>query len=157
MKSAPARVRIRSMRREDLDAVMTIEDASFPTPWSRQSYEGELDNPMAHYVTAECEGMVVGYGGVWFIVDEGHITNVAVHPMWRGRRIGEKLLRALEAIVQARGGKRITLEVRPSNVAALRLYRRLHYLPLGLRRGYYTDTGEDALVMARDLLPRSEV
>ncbi|ADI01344.1 ribosomal protein S18-alanine N-acetyltransferase [Syntrophothermus lipocalidus] len=144
---------IRKMEPEDLDQVMSIEEVSFPTPWSRESYEGEMQNRLAHYIVGDHEGQVVGYAGIWLIIDEGHITNVAVHPDWRGQGVGEILLNALIALAMIRGVQRMTLEVRPSNLPALRLYRKLNFLPIGLRRQYYSDTGEDAIVMEKLLLP----
>lgn len=142
---------IRLMRLSDLDAIMAIEEVSFPTPWSRQAYEGELSNQLSCYVVSEHDGKVTGYAGAWIIIDEAHVTNVAVHPDFRGQRLGEELLSVLEQLAVCRGARRITLEVRPSNIAALRLYRRIRFLPVGLRKGYYTDSGEDALVMAKNL------
>jgi ribosomal-protein-alanine N-acetyltransferase len=143
--------KIRRMQLEDLDEIMAIEQVSFPTPWARQSYEGELYNELSCYLVSEHEGRVTGYVGTWFIFDEAHITNVAVHPEFRGRRLAEELLTTLEIIAVGRGVRKMTLEVRPSNISALRLYRRLKYLPIGLRKGYYIDNGEDALIMAKNL------
>jgi len=137
------------MRPEDLDQVMSIEVVSFPTPWSRDSYEGEMKNSLARYIVVECEGQVAGYAGVWLVADEAHITNIAVHPDWRGQGVGEALLNALVAIAAGSGAQRLTLEVRPSNLPALRLYRKFRFLPVGLRKKYYSDTGEDALVMEK--------
>ncbi len=142
-------VEIREMRPEDLDQVMAIEVVSFPTPWSRDSYEGEMKNSLARYVVVECDGRIMGYAGVWLVADEAHITNVAVHPDYRGQGVGETLLSALVAIAAGSGARRLTLEVRPSNLPALRLYRKFRFLPIGLRKKYYSDTGEDAIVMEK--------
>ncbi len=123
----------------------------FPLPWSRESFLTELKNPLAQYIVAQ-EGFVLqGYAGVWLIFDEGHITNVAVHPRARGRRIGELLLANIMALASANGAVVVTLEVRPSNDAALSLYRRMGFEEKGHRRGYYLDNGEDALIMVKKL------
>lgn len=142
---------VRDMEREDIDQILLIENVSFPAPWSRQSFEGELQNPLSVYLVADCGGTIVGYAGVWCIFDEGHITNVAVHPGYRGNRIGETLLEELEAIVAGNGGTMMTLEVRPSNEAALSLYSRFRFKPVGRRKGYYTDNNEDAIIMTKEL------
>ncbi|NLU49613.1 MAG: ribosomal protein S18-alanine N-acetyltransferase [Syntrophomonadaceae bacterium] len=141
----------RPMQMTDLEQVMAIEKVSFPTPWSREAYEAELFNQLACYIVSEHDGVVTGYAGAWCILDEAHITNVAVHPEWRGQVLGEELLRTLEQMVFLRGARRITLEVRPSNTPALRLYRRLGFLPVGLRKQYYADSNEDAIVMAKPI------
>jgi len=139
------------MRRKDLDQILEIEKLCFPLPWSRESFLSELRNPLARYIVAQ-EGFVLqGYAGIWLIFDEGHITNVAVHPRARGRRIGELLLANIIALASAHGAVAVTLEVRPSNNAALSLYRRMGFEEKGLRRGYYIDNGEDALIMFKKL------
>jgi ribosomal-protein-alanine N-acetyltransferase len=139
------------MRRRDLDQILEIEELCFPLPWSRESFLTELKNPLAQYIVAQ-EGFVLqGYAGVWLIFDEGHITNVAVHPRARGRRIGELLLANIMALASANGAVVVTLEVRPSNDAALSLYRRMGFEEKGHRRGYYLDNGEDALIMVKKL------
>lgn len=140
---------IRNMKRKDLDQVVAIEKIAFPIPWSKESYLGELKNSFATYLVAE-EGMViVGYAGLWCVFEEAHITNVAVHPQRRGRRLGELLLLKLEEVARLRNASRIILEVRPSNAAGLALYRRCGYVETGVRKGYYSDNQEDALVMTK--------
>lgn len=141
----------------DLDDVMRIERASFASPWSRGAFLGELtENHFAHYVIMLFQGEAIGYGGMWVIIDEAHVTNIAVYPKYRGRHYGERLLRRLMAEALAQGARRMTLEVRVSNITAQRLYRKLGFSEAGLRRGYYTDNHEDALIMWADLAPRSE-
>lgn len=143
---------IRPMMVKDLDRVMAIEKVSFPVPWSREAYLRELyDNALAHYYVALVGEEVVAYAGMWLILDEAHITNVAVHPGYRGRRIGEVLLKVMMEEAKIRGAERMTLEVRVSNIPAQRLYRRLGFHPAGLRKGYYEDNNEDALIMWRRL------
>ena len=144
-------VRVREMLIGDLDEILDIEQLSFPTPWSRRSFLSELtENIYAHYVVGQYADRVVGYCGMWVIIDEAHITNVAVHPEFRGRGIGEKLVRDMIERAKSRGALRMTLEVRVSNFAAQNLYKRLGFVARGLRRGYYSDTGEDATVMWLD-------
>lgn len=142
---------VRDLGKDDIDQILLIENISFPVPWSRESFEGELQNPLSVYLVADSDGTIIGYAGIWCIFDEGHITNVAVHPNYRGNRIGETLLEELEAIVMGNGGATMTLEVRPSNEAALNLYSRFAFKPVGRRKGYYTDNNEDAIIMTKAL------
>lgn len=143
---------VRPMRMEDLEAIMEIEVSSFTTPWSLQAFKAELkDNEYARYAVLEVEGQVVGYMGLWFILDEGHITNVAIAPHFRGKQWGEFLMRTVMSKMMNEGMERMTLEVRASNNPAQSLYSRLGFKTAGVRRGYYSDTGEDALIMWADL------
>lgn len=142
---------IRRMIRQDLDGVLEIENQSFPVPWSRESFLSELRNPLAMYIVAEEGEAIQAYSGVWIIFDEGHITNVAVHPRARGRGIGEMLLTQIIGALTIQGVLWLTLEVRPSNHAALDLYQRLGFVEVGLRKGYYIDNNEDAIIMTRKL------
>lgn len=141
-------VEISPMTEADLDEVMEIEQVSFPIPWSRSSYLSELQqNLLSVYLVARHEGRLLGYAGMWIIVDEGHITNVAVHPDYRNRGLGYLLMGELIRIGMQHNIGSVTLEVRPSNISAQRLYRKLGFVPNGLRKGYYTDSGEDAIIM----------
>ncbi|GIM46302.1 ribosomal-protein-alanine acetyltransferase [Collibacillus ludicampi] len=143
----------RRMVLEDIDRILEIEHASFPTPWSRSAFEGELkNNHFAHYVVVEWNERVVGYAGMWVIMDEAHITNIAIEPEMRGRKLGEKLLRHMMRIAWLKGAERITLEVRVSNRVAQNLYKKLGFTPQGVRKGYYSDNQEDALIMWSDLI-----
>lgn len=147
---------IRPMRLEDLPEVMRIERASFPTPWSEGSFRGELlNNRYARYFVAEAPGHLAGYAGVWIILKEAHVTNIAVHPDYRRRGIGRRLLETLIDRAIAEGCDTITLEVRKSNFSAQALYRQYGFEPKGIRRGYYIDTNEDAIIMTRNNLQRS--
>jgi ribosomal-protein-alanine N-acetyltransferase len=105
------------------------------------------ENIYAHYVVVKQEGKVVAYSGMWVIVDEAHITNIAVHPHYRRRGIGEMLMKEMLERAKSHGALRMTLEVRVSNKTAQDLYIRLGFIATGIRRGYYSDTGEDATVM----------
>jgi ribosomal-protein-alanine N-acetyltransferase len=136
------------MHVDDLPAVHEIEKQSFTTPWPPHAYRSELEsNDLAQYVSAWLGGRIVAYAGMWLVVDEAHITTFAVDPAWRRRRIGDRLLMALLDLAIARGARDATLEVRVSNLAARRLYEKFGFRPLGIRPRYYTDDGEDALVM----------
>ncbi|BCB02111.1 ribosomal protein S18-alanine N-acetyltransferase [Bacillus sp. KH172YL63] len=139
---------IRFMTVDDLDAVMAIENQSFSIPWSRDAFLNEIEqNHLSTYLVAEEDERVVGYCGVWLVVDEGHITNVAVLPDYRGRGVGEALMRKLMDVAGECGARTMTLEVRVTNGAAQHLYRKLGFQDGGIRKRYYSDNQEDALVM----------
>jgi ribosomal-protein-alanine N-acetyltransferase len=129
---------------------MTMDRLCFRSPWSPESYLTELGNRSAQYFTARTEGLIVGYGGVWVIDHEAHITTLAVIPHYRRRRVGERLLVAMlnEAIM--RSAHRISLEVRVGNTAARSLYMKYGFVELELRPNYYLDNGEDALILRID-------
>jgi ribosomal-protein-alanine N-acetyltransferase len=143
-----ARVVVEPMRLEDVAAVHEIERLSFRTPWPAYAFEQELrGNRLARYVVARAGDLVVGFAGLWTMVDEAHITTFGVHPDWRRQAIGRQLLLNLAELSIAIGGRRMTLEVRESNEVAQALYRAFGFEIVGRRRAYYTDDGEDALVM----------
>lgn len=134
----------------DVDQMEMLEQQCFAAPWSRESLLHELaENPLALYVVAEVEGCVAGYVGVWTIVDEGHITNVAVSPDFRRRHIGMALIDTMIDVTEKQGVKSYTLEVRASNEPAIGLYKKFGFVSEGLRKGYYEDNGEDAIIMWR--------
>lgn len=138
----------RFMNEEDIDDVLEIEHKSFATPWSREAFFNELtQNQFALYVVLEEENKVIGYCGSWIVVDEAHITNVALLPEYRGRKLGEALMRKLMEIASEMGAITMTLEVRVSNFTAQALYRKLGFQNGAIRKNYYTDNQEDALVM----------
>lgn len=144
-----ARLRIRRMRPSDLDAVMTIERESYPMPWPRRLVREELARPGGICLVAELAGARLGYILVALQFDVWHILNVTVHPLHRGRRIGEALLTAAMQLGDRLPHNGYTLEVRPSNAAAIRLYERMGFTRNGVRPRYYSDNGEDALIMWR--------
>ena len=149
-RGTSTRLAIRPMRRGDLEAgVLDIERETYPIPWSRRMIEGELARPGGICLVAEHGGAVVGYILVARQVDVWHILNVTVHPLHRGRRIGEALVAAVFRVADRRDHAGYTLEVRVSNVRAIRLYRRLGFVSHGVRPRYYSDNGEDALIMWR--------
>jgi len=142
----------------DIDSVLVIERACFTAPWSRSAFVGELtENHFAHYYLLMKGDQMVGYGGMWVIIDEAHVTNIAVLPNFRRHQLGERLLRQLIVDALALGAHKMTLEVRVGNQPALGLYRKLGFQDGGIRRSYYTDNHEDALVMWIDLPSLQEV
>lgn len=144
---------IRPMRVSDLSTVQLIERASFTTPWPQQAYRQELEtNRLAQYLVAIIGHEIVAYGGIWLMVDEAHITTFAVHPRFRRRRIGERLLLALLDLARERMAREATLEVRLSNLPARRLYEKYGFRPVGIRPRYYSDNNEDALIMTTEPL-----
>ena len=142
-------IRIDDMAVADIPAVHAIERRSFSTPWPENAYYEELTrNRMARYVVAKVGDEIVGYAGLWMIVDEGHITTFGVDPRWRRRGVGQRMLMHVADLAREQGATRMTLEVRVSNAAAQALYAKFGFVEAGRRAGYYSDDGEDALVMA---------
>jgi len=143
-----ARVVVEAMQLDDVLAVHEIERLSFSTPWPAYAFEQELrGNRLARYVVARAGERVVGFTGVWLMVDEAHITTFGVHPDWRRQGIGRQLLLSVVDLAVTLHARRMTLEVRASNDAAQTLYRSFGFEVVGRRPRYYTDDGEDALVM----------
>jgi ribosomal-protein-alanine N-acetyltransferase len=136
------------MELSHLDAVYEIECNTFAIPWVRADFEQELrENKLAIYFVAKDSNVVTGYCGMWHVVTEGHITNVAVAEEHRGRGIGDMLINALESEARAREMIGLTLEVRIGNEKAMRLYSKHGFKIEGLRKNYYADTKEDAAIM----------
>lgn len=138
---------VRPMTVEDITAVVEIEKECFTTPWTSHAFRLEMRNHLAVYRVVEVDGRVAAYGGMWLILDEGHVTNIAVHPDFRGRHFGRKIMEVLMDQARQRKLLRMTLEVRKQNHVAITLYKNLGFLLAGIRPGYYQDTGEDALIM----------
>ena len=144
-------LQIERMLEEDLHAVVAIEEASFKDPWYLQSFRSELlINDMAIYLVARLEGKIIAYIGAWLVVDEVHITTLAVDPLCRRCGAATALLQALLDIVLPRGAAMMTLEVRPSNTAAINFYLKHGFTERGRRKFYYRD--EDALIMTNESL-----
>lgn len=142
------RVTLEAMRLDDLPRVLEIERESFRTPWPRDAYTHELtDNRLAAYIVARADAQIVGYAGMWVILDEAHVTTIAVDPEYRGQHIGERLLIGLLDAAISRGARWMTLEVRKSNTAAQTLYKKYGFREIGVRKAYYSDNREDAIVM----------
>ena len=143
-----APVVIQDMTLDDVDGVQVVERASFPLPWPANAFRHELtQNTNARYVVARDGERIVAYAGLWLMVDEAHITTFAVLPEVRRRRIGERLLQRLFEIAHEMKAEWLTLEVRASNLAAQRLYEKYGFRRAGVRRRYYSDNNEDALIM----------
>lgn len=137
----------RQMTRDDADAIAAIEAKCFAMPWSREDFWREARNELAEYIVGELDGRIVAYAGAWVSFNQAEVMNVAVEPEFRGQGIGTILFGKLIRAVKLRGATAITLEVRPSNTAAIKLYESFGLRSVGRRRGYYLDNGEDALIM----------
>lgn len=132
----------------DIPSVVAIEEEAFAIPWTQEIFEHEMNgNNYAHYIVAVENEEVIGHFGMWIVLDECHITNIAVRKRLRGRGIGEKLMSEAIRLCKDMNVKLMTLEVRVSNHTAQNLYRKLGFKDGGIRKNYYTDDREDALVM----------
>lgn len=141
-------VTLREMELSDLDEIMIIEKDAFTTPWSRNAFTMEIkENLLAKYIVAEVEGSVVGYAGIWLILDEGHITNIAVSKESRGQGVGNYLVMGLIEFCKQSKIYNMTLEVRESNVVAQNLYKKYGFIDCGIRPNYYSDDHENAVIM----------
>ncbi|WP_240035391.1 ribosomal protein S18-alanine N-acetyltransferase [Neobacillus notoginsengisoli] len=141
-------VTFRFMREEDIDQILIVERESFTLPWSREAFHNELNhNQYAVYIVLEEDDRIIGYGGVWVVLDEAHITNIAILPEYRGRKLGEALLKKVMDVSKEMGAETATLEVRVSNTPARSLYKKYGFQEGGLRKKYYTDNQEDGIVM----------
>ncbi len=146
-----APVLIEDMTLDDIPAVQGVERASFPVPWPANAFRHELtQNRNARYIVARAGDAVVGYAGLWLMVDEAHITTFAVLPEHRRQRIGERMLQRLFDTAEQMGAEWLTLEVRASNLPAQHLYEKYGFRRAGVRRRYYSDNNEDALIMWTD-------
>ena len=144
----PERMEIVRMSTNDIPDVSRIERASFTTVWPTDAFYNELStNKLAHYFVGKLEGRIVAYGGIWVILEDSHITTVAVDPNLRGRGLGEAMVLKLIDEGIERGAAWMTLEVRESNVSAQQLYRKYGFTTVTTRKGYYSDDNESALVM----------
>lgn len=142
---------IEKMQKTHIDDVLDICAHSFATPWSRTSFLNELNNVFANYLVAIHNNKVIGFAGTWIILDESHITNIAVSPNFRKMGVGKKLLEALVNQGISKGVVAFTLEVRESNIAAQNLYSSHGFITEGIRKNYYEDNKENALIMWKRL------
>ena len=142
----------RQMREKDVARVAQIEKICFITPWSYNSLLGELSNDVAYYVVAVDGDEVCGYAGMWVMFDEAHMTNIAVDPEHRKQGIARKMILHLMKTALDKGAERMTLEVRENNHNAQRLYASLDFAYAGTRKHYYSDTGENALILWNDCI-----
>lgn len=144
----PGRMSIETMTDSHLAEITQIESLSFPSTWPQNAFRNEIhDNKLAHYFVGIVAGRAIAYGGIWVILEDSHITTIAVHPDYRGKKYGEIMLLHLLDETIKHGASWITLEVRESNIAAQRLYRKYGFTIVSTRRGYYSDNNENALVM----------
>lgn len=144
----PDRMSIAPMSTNDIAAVSRIERASFSTVWPSDAFFNELNtNKLAHYFVGRIADKIVAYGGIWVILEDSHVTTLAVDPAYRGKRLGEVMLLRLVDEALERGAAWMTLEVRESNTVAQQLYRKYGFTTVTMRRGYYSDDNESALVM----------
>ena len=141
------RLIFRPMTQGDADAVAELELKCFAMPWSRADFFHEVKNELAEYVVGELDKKIVAYAGAWVSFEQAEVMHVAVEPKLRGQGIGTLLFGELIKAVKARGAKSITLEVRPSNAAAIKLYESFGLKSVGRRKNYYRDNDEDALIM----------
>ncbi|HWS30097.1 MAG TPA: ribosomal protein S18-alanine N-acetyltransferase [Clostridia bacterium] len=137
----------RPMQKADLNRVAELEKICFRSPWSYNALAGELKNDVAHYRVAEKSGVVIGYAGMWLICNEAHITNVAIAPVERGKGFGRALMLTMMRLAVSLGADDMTLEVRESNLPAQSLYYKLGFEKAGVRKKYYSDTGESAYIL----------
>jgi ribosomal-protein-alanine N-acetyltransferase len=132
----------------DIEDIVGIEQSSFTVPWSKEAFYREIvENQFAYYLVLEDHFQPIGYCGIWIVMDEAHITNIAILPSYRGRNLGEELLKQSITLAKRYGAASMTLEVRVSNHVAQGLYKKLGFHSGGIRKNYYSDNGEDALVM----------
>lgn len=138
---------IRPMTRRDVPRVHEVEVACFRSPWSKNALFGELRNEVANYLVMEVDGVICGYGGMWVLFEEAHITNVAIMKDYRQQGRGRRLMIAMMELAVQLGAEKMTLEVREGNMVAQHLYKTLDFEQNGRRPRYYSDTGEDALLL----------
>jgi len=145
---------IRVIREEDVAQIHEIEKLCFAIPWSEESILHDVkENVVARWlVLDDGEGNVLAYAGMWFVLDEAHVCNVAVHPDHRKKGYGRRVFEALEALAQENSMSMMTLEVRRSNIAAQNLYHACGFLDVGYRKRYYEDNKEDALIMYKEFV-----
>ena len=139
-------IHFRDLLPEDAEAVANIERESFPTPWSREDFWREASNDFACYIVALDDAEIIGFGGCWISFEEAQVTNIALTSVQRGRGLGKALMARLMRAAAARGAERMTLEVRPSNTPALRLYEGLGFAAVGIRKKYYQDKDRKSVV-----------
>lgn len=149
-------ITIRRMTMDDVDGVYAVEIGTFVDAWSRDAFVSDMKNPVARYLVAEQDGKIIGYAGAWVILDESHITNIAVLKEHRGQGTGKRLTQGLLQYLSNLGAAYATLEVRRSNDIAQNLYKSLGFVQLGVRKRYYADNGEDALIMVCDHMPAAD-
>lgn len=141
---------IEKMKNSDIDEVLALEEKCFSLPWTRQMFCEELKNDAAHYIVIRSDEKIVAYGGYWHSVDQADITNVAVDPDYRREGLGSKVMSYMIDEAKQLGVCNMALEVRKSNDAAIALYEKHGFLAVGVRKRYYSDNGEDAIIMIKE-------
>lgn len=137
------------MESKDIEQVVEVSNLSLKETWNKDSFTKEITNPMAKYLVAQADNKIIGFAGLWVICDEGHITNIAVHPQYRGNGIGSKLVESLINNSNSWYINSLTLEVRATNEIAQNLYKKYGFKEEGIRKNYYSDNKEDAIIMWR--------
>lgn len=141
----------REMNESDIDGIAEIEKKCFAEPWSKKMIEDDYKNGLTYYIICEKAGKIVGYGGMWHVINEGHITNIAITPEEQGKGLGGRLMEALIKLAKEKEMIGITLEARVSNSKALKLYEKYGFRSEGLRPDYYSDNHESAVIMWKKL------
>ena len=147
MSHVMSNLEIREFNINDIEELYEVELTSFTDPWSKESFKDELNNEIAHYLVGSINNKVVAYIGAWFILDEAHITNVAVKSDFRRQKIAKQLITAFIVLAKKHQITSITLEVRASNIPAQSLYQQFGFEKQGLRKRYYADNNDDAIIM----------
>lgn len=142
-------IRFRKMARGDVDGIYEIEKENFSSPWEKQAFVEECENNIACYIVGEAGREIVAYGGMWLVLDEANITNIAVKKNFQSQGVGRRLIKALIEMAKKRKVKTMYLEVRQSNEKAICLYKKLGFIAYGMRANYYSDNQEDAILMMR--------
>lgn len=149
-------IEIRKMRKEDAGELYRLDKKCFSIPWSEKSFIEEFENELAYYFVMTDDNDIIGYIGLWNILGEGHITNIALHPRYRGKGLSKRLMNALFCFAQENTLCSITLEVRESNTTAQNLYLKYGFKKIGKRKRYYSDNKEDAIIMTAKLFENPE-
>ncbi|MBU1754096.1 ribosomal protein S18-alanine N-acetyltransferase [bacterium] len=144
-------LRFSLMTMDDIPQIAALEKMCFSMPWSERLFINELENNNSYFLTIKIRNELIGYAGFWLIVDEAHIVNLAVHPEFRRQGMGGMLLKNILDMAKQKGALKATLEVRETNTPANLLYERLGFVCVALRKGYYADTKEHAVIMWADL------
>lgn len=140
-------LKIREMNKDDIDQVFNIECESFSDPWSKVSLQNEIDNPNATYLVIIENNSIIAYAGLWKIFDEGHITNIAVKKEKRGKGIGTILTEKLISKGKNKSIDKFTLEVRENNINAIKMYKKIGFKEVGIRKDFYDKPKENAIIM----------
>jgi ribosomal-protein-alanine N-acetyltransferase len=156
MEKIPNDITVRFMEERDIEQVVLIEQDSFPAPWTEKAFLSELQNKFATYFVMLHQEKLIGYVGMWIFAGESHITTIAVHPSYRSRGYGRILMNTALDFSREHGVDTVVLEVRMSNFHAIKLYSSLGFKKIGIRKNYYMETHEDAIVMLYHLIEKEK-